>query len=69
MNKSEAKAIIKAKERMESELNKLEQKLKGQELAYFQNYWGNHIRNTLNSDGFGCAPVQRALEALEGVPS
>lgn len=64
MTKREARAIMNAKGQIEGVLNKLEAKLKGDELSYFQNYWGSHIRHSLNSDGFGCASVERALEAL-----
>lgn len=64
MTKREATAIMNAKGRIERVLNKLETKLKGEELIFFQNYWGSRIRSTLNSDGYGCAPVAQAMEVL-----
>lgn len=65
MTKKEARAIISASNRIQHILDSLERQL-ASEKAYFQTYWGDHIRQILTSERYGCAPIQRAYQALEG---
>lgn len=64
MTKTNARAVLSAQRRINGILDGLRNKLTGDDLAYFENYWGSGISDSMNSDRYGCAPITRAEQTL-----
>lgn len=60
MIKSEAKAILACQKKILNALATCEKKLRPSELGYFHSYWGGHIAQAMNGQGYGSAPIYRA---------
>lgn len=67
MTKREAKAILRARKRILAALVDCQAVLKGDELLQFQSYWGAHIRNAMEGQGYGSALIYRAEMILGGL--
>lgn len=64
MNKKEARAILSCQSTILKALVTCETKLKGDAKLFMVNYWGAHIRSSLDGMTYGSAPIERAQERL-----
>jgi|HubBroStandDraft_4_1064222.scaffolds.fasta_scaffold542166_1 hypothetical protein len=67
MTRKQARAILICQTAVLDALEKCEKALADEELTYFQNYWGAHIRSIVRGNGYGAAPIDRALDIQEGI--
>jgi hypothetical protein len=67
MTRKQAQAILACQIAVLNALEKCEKVLDDEELTYFQNYWGAHIRSIVRGNGYGAAPIGRAEDIQEGI--
>ncbi len=65
MTKTEARAILDFKAKIEAACKALEKKLPSTMIDYATSYYLAHIRQSVDGHSYGSAPIARAIETLE----